>query len=85
MDLKYTVTEMKYWLNGFNADFSRQNKESVNLNIGQLKLSSLRKRKEKKKRNRASDTCRILSNIEYIHSGSQRKRRKREKGKKKKI
>lgn len=47
LELESTITEMKSSLEGFKSRFIRYKKESVNLNIGQWKLLSWRKRKKK--------------------------------------
>ena len=49
LDFKSTITEMKNSLEGLNGKFEQvEEKKSANLEILQLKLSSLRKRKKKK-------------------------------------
>lgn len=49
LELKSTIIEMKISLKSSTVDLNRHEKESVNLNIGQLRLSSLQNRKRKKK------------------------------------
>ena len=49
LDFKSTITEMKNSLEGLNGKFEQvEENKSANLEILQLKLSSLRKRKKKK-------------------------------------
>lgn len=48
LQLKSTIIEMKISLKSSTVDLNRHEKESVNLNIGQLRLSSLQNRKKKK-------------------------------------
>lgn len=50
LGLKSTIIEMKISLKSSTVDLNRHEKESVNLNIGQLRLSSLQNRKRKKKK-----------------------------------
>ena len=47
LDLKNERTAMKSSLGEFNIRFEQQEKESVNLKIGQLKRPSLRNRRKK--------------------------------------
>lgn len=65
LQLKYTITKMKYLLQVSTKDMSQKNKEPVNFKVNQLRLYNVKNRKITKI-NKASEKCRTpLSTLTY--------------------
>lgn len=64
LELKSTIIEMKISLKSSTVDLNRHEKESVNLNIGQLILSSLQNRKRKKKKGKSEQRTEPKGSLE---------------------
>ena len=68
LDFKSTITEMKNSLEVLNGKFEQvEEKKSANLEILQLKLSSLRKRKKKRTKKNDQSFRALWDSIEYTY------------------
>ena len=68
LDFKSTITEMKNSLEVLNGKFEQvEEKKSANLEILQLKLSSLRKRKKKRMKKNDQSFRALWDSIEYTY------------------